>query len=68
MRVVRTALLLSSGMDSLCLAWWKRPNVAITLDYGQLPAQAEIAASSEICRELERLTEWWKRSLDLCRW
>ena len=50
---MRTALLLSGGMDSLCLAWWKRPEVAITIDYGQLSASAEVAASAKICEELE---------------
>lgn len=49
---MKTGLLLSGGMDSLCIAWWKRPDVAITIDYGQLPAQAEIAASTSICRQL----------------
>jgi 7-cyano-7-deazaguanine synthase len=49
---MKTALLLSGGMDSLCIAWWKRPDVAITIDYGQLPAQAEIAASRAICSSL----------------
>lgn len=49
---MKTALLLSGGMDSLCIAWWKRPEVAITIDYGQLPAQAEIAAATEVCRSL----------------
>lgn len=48
----KTALLLSGGMDSLCLAWWKRPDIAITIDYGQLPAKAEISASGAICRAL----------------
>lgn len=49
---MKRALLLSGGMDSLALAWWKRPAVAITVNYGQLAADAEIAASSAICREL----------------
>lgn len=49
---MKTGLLLSGGMDSLCIAWWKRPNVAITIDYGQLPAAAEIAASTAICQQL----------------
>jgi 7-cyano-7-deazaguanine synthase len=52
MRDVKTALLLSGGMDSLAIAWWKRPDVAITVDYGQLPAAAEIAASASICGRL----------------
>jgi 7-cyano-7-deazaguanine synthase len=49
---MKTALLLSGGMDSVCIAWWKRPEVAITIDYGQLPAQAERDASSALCAEL----------------
>lgn len=40
-----TALLLSGGMDSISIAWWKRPTLAIFVDYGQLPAKAEEAAS-----------------------
>lgn len=39
-------------MDSLSLAWWKRPNIAFTFDYGQLAAEAEIAASKAICKRL----------------
>jgi len=50
---VKAALLLSGGMDSLSLAWWKRPAFAITIDYGQLASQAEIAASTEVCRQLK---------------
>lgn len=38
------ALLLSGGMDSVSIAWWKRPKVSIFVDYGQKPAQAEEAA------------------------
>lgn len=49
---MKTALLLSGGMDSLCLAYWKRPDLGITIDYGQRAAQAEIDASSVICAEL----------------
>jgi 7-cyano-7-deazaguanine synthase len=40
-------------MDSICLAWWKRPESAITIDYGQLAASAEIAAAAQICAELD---------------
>ena len=39
------ALLLSGGMDSICIAYWKRPRFAITVDYGQSAARAEIRAS-----------------------
>jgi len=40
-------------MDSLSLAWWKRPTFAITIDYGQKAAEAEKRASAAICRQLE---------------
>ncbi len=49
---MKTALLLSGGMDSISLAWWKQPDVAFTIDYGQLPAKAEIAASTAVCKRL----------------
>jgi 7-cyano-7-deazaguanine synthase len=39
-------------MDSSALAWWLRPDIAITIDYGQLAAPAEIAASTSICQLL----------------
>ena len=48
-----TGLLLSGGMDSIAVAYWKRPAIAVTIDYGQKPAQAEIQASLEVCRALE---------------
>jgi len=50
---MRTGLLLSGGMDSVSIAWWLRPDVAITIDYGQLAAAGEIAAASAICKQLE---------------
>lgn len=43
------ALLLSGGVDSVALAFWVRPEVAITLDYGQRAASAEITASRHVC-------------------
>jgi 7-cyano-7-deazaguanine synthase len=49
---MKNALLLSGGMDSLALAWWKRPEMAFTVDYGQLAAEAEIAASKAVCSRL----------------
>jgi 7-cyano-7-deazaguanine synthase len=49
---VSAALLLSGGQDSAALAYWLRPRWAITLDYGQVPAEAEIAAAGAICRSL----------------
>lgn len=49
---MKSCLLLSGGMDSLAIAWWKRPDIAITFDYGQLAAKAEIAASKVVCEQL----------------
>lgn len=46
------AILLSGGMDSISLAYWKKPSVAITIDYGQLPAATEIRASKIIADAL----------------
>lgn len=43
------ALLLSGGMDSVALAHWLRPDFAITVDYGQRAASAEITASRHVC-------------------
>ncbi|MDQ8195243.1 7-cyano-7-deazaguanine synthase [Coraliomargarita sp. SDUM461004] len=48
----RVAILMSGGMDSVCLAYWKRPAVGITIDYGQIPAKAEIKASASICKRI----------------
>jgi 7-cyano-7-deazaguanine synthase len=45
-------LLLSGGMDSICVAYWKRPDVAFTINYGQLSAEGEIQAASAICQSL----------------
>jgi len=46
------ALLLSGGMDSVALAWWLRPAWAITIDYGQRPAAAEIEAATAVARAI----------------
>ncbi len=50
---MKSALLLSGGMDSLALAWWKHPDLAFTVDYGQLAAEGEIAAATAICKRLD---------------
>jgi 7-cyano-7-deazaguanine synthase len=42
------AVLLSGGMDSISLAAWLRPGAAITIDYGQACAAAEICAAQHI--------------------
>lgn len=49
---MKTALLMSGGIDSSALAAWKRPDFCITVDYGQLAAEAEIYSSRSICAEL----------------
>jgi len=47
-----TALLLSGGMDSIAIAFWKRPDLALTVDYGQLSADGEIQAAEAVCKSL----------------
>src|SRR5271156_152271 len=49
---MKTALLLSGGMDSIAVAHWHRPEVAITIDYGQRPAEGEIRASQGVAEVL----------------
>lgn len=51
--MTKTALLLSGGMDSYALAFMCRPDVAITIDYGQRPAEAEIRAATIITERLD---------------
>lgn len=46
------ALLLSGGMDSIAIAYWKRPHYAFTVNYGQLAAKAEIGAAHAVASEL----------------
>lgn len=46
------ALLLSGGMDSAALAWWKRPELAIFINYGQRPAAAEWASATAVAKEV----------------
>ena len=45
-------LLLSGGIDSIAICYWQRPELAITINYGQAPAESEIEASREVCRVL----------------
>lgn len=49
---MKSALLLSGGMDSTALAWWMKPDLAITISYGQKAAQAEKMASAAVCAQL----------------
>jgi len=43
--VNNVGLLLSGGMDSFALTYRERPDIAVTIDYGQRPAEAEIRAA-----------------------
>jgi len=45
-------MLISGGMDSVALAFWKRPQFAYTVDYGQLAAEGEIRAATAVCQAL----------------
>jgi 7-cyano-7-deazaguanine synthase len=49
---MRRALLLSGGMDSTCLAYWRKPDLAITIDYGHKAAPGEIRAATAVCKTL----------------
>lgn len=49
---MKTAILLSGGVDSIALAFWKRPSVAITINYGQRAAHAEVTAARQVCSEM----------------
>ncbi|WP_256010222.1 7-cyano-7-deazaguanine synthase [Desertivirga xinjiangensis] len=45
-------ILLSGGLDSVSLAYWKRPALAISINYGQAAAKKELEVSGIIAREL----------------
>ena len=49
---MKAGLLLSGGIDSSALAFWKRPPVCFTVDYGQLPAKAELSAARSIAAHI----------------
>lgn len=51
-KTLKIGLLLSGGMDSIAIAWWKRPQWAVTIDYGQKAAAAEKLSAAYICQEL----------------
>jgi 7-cyano-7-deazaguanine synthase len=46
------AVLLSGGMDSIALTYWIRPEIAMTVDYGQVCASAELEAASVVATSL----------------
>lgn len=45
-------LLFSGGIDSTALAYWKRPDQLLFIDYGQLSAEAEHRAAVQIAKDL----------------
>jgi 7-cyano-7-deazaguanine synthase len=49
---MNAGLLISGGMDSIALAFWKRPKFGYTVDYGQLAAEGEIRAATAVCQAL----------------
>jgi 7-cyano-7-deazaguanine synthase len=49
---LKTGLLISGGMDSIAIAWWLRPQWAVTIDYGQKAAAAEKLAAAQVCKEI----------------
>lgn len=49
---MKEVLLLSGGIDSVALAYWRRPAFALTVDYGQSAAEKEIDVARYIAKEL----------------
>ena len=48
-------LLLSGGLDSACIAAWLRPELCLSINYGQRPATAERRAADAVARQLRIL-------------
>lgn len=48
----KIGLLLSGGMDSYALAYQERPDIVVTINYGQKPANAEISSAAKLARKL----------------
>jgi 7-cyano-7-deazaguanine synthase len=48
-----SALLLSGGIESTCVAFWKRPDFCVTVDYGQVCARTEVEVASAISERLK---------------
>ncbi|MDD5372343.1 MAG: 7-cyano-7-deazaguanine synthase [Sulfurimonas sp.] len=46
------ALLLSGGIESTIIAYIYKPDIGITIDYGQVMAESEIKSSKYICKKL----------------
>lgn len=52
MEFMKQAVLLSGGIDSICLTYGIKPDIAYTIDYGQRVAGREIYVSKYICQKL----------------
>lgn len=52
MESIKRAILLSGGIDSICLTYSLKPDIAYTIDYGQTVAEREIYVSDFICKQL----------------
>ncbi len=50
---MKNAVLLSGGVDSICLTYGIMPDFAYTIDYGQTVAEREIYVSKYICEKLK---------------
>jgi 7-cyano-7-deazaguanine synthase len=50
---VNQAVLLSGGIDSTAVAFWKKPAIAFTIDYGQASTAGEERAAIQIAKELQ---------------
>tara|TARA_B100000614_G_scaffold179483_1_gene160295 strand:- start:13324 stop:13950 length:627 start_codon:yes stop_codon:yes gene_type:complete len=48
----RSLLLLSGGIDSTSLAYWRKPDYSLFIDYGQRAAVAERRAATAVANEL----------------
>jgi 7-cyano-7-deazaguanine synthase len=46
------ALLFSGGLDSSALAWWLRPDICVTVNYGHGSAKGEIAAATALAKAM----------------
>lgn len=53
MEPIKKAILLSGGMDSICLTFGIKPEIAYTINYGQNVAEREIYVSKHICEFLK---------------
>lgn len=52
MQCNKEGILLSGGIDSMAIAYWKKPQLAFTVDYGQVCADAEIHAAAKIAKDI----------------